>query len=290
MKYLVNVSGGLTSFEALRRTLDRYGKEATHAIFADTLIEDEDLYRFLDDQERYFGITIERVIDGRTPWQVMKDERCITMQSMAPCSKILKRKSIDALINARYAPGTYTRVFGMDWTEMHRVKRLQAALALDNQPSWFPLTERPFVDKCHIAKTLEDIGIAVPRLYNLGFTHNNCGGGCVKAGFAHWAHLYYTMPDRYATWEAQEAGIREYLGKDVTILTRECKGEKQRVSLRRFREELEAGITAFDANDWGGCGCFAPIAQLRMDDWLAESEIKAGHPETSCAVCNTPEN
>ena len=66
MKYIVNVSGGLTSFEALRRTIERHGKENTHAIFADTSIEDEDLYRFLDDQERYFDITIERVKDGRT--------------------------------------------------------------------------------------------------------------------------------------------------------------------------------------------------------------------------------
>ena len=57
----------LTSFEALRRTIERHGKENTHAIFADTSIEDEDLYRFLNDQKRYFCITIERVKDVRTP-------------------------------------------------------------------------------------------------------------------------------------------------------------------------------------------------------------------------------
>lgn len=272
MKYIVNVSGGLTSFEALRRTLERHGKENTHAIFADTLIEDEDLYRFLDDQERYFGITIERVAEGRTPWQVMKDERCITMQSMAPCSKILKRKSIDRIITTRYEAGTFTRVFGMDWTERHRIKRLTAALA--PQPVWFPLNEAPYVDKCHIANFLEKIGIKVPRLYDMGFTHNNCGGGCVKAGFAHWAHLYYTMPERYAMWENKEEDIRQHLGKDVTILTRERQGETQRVTLQMFRQELESGNTNFDKNDWGGCGCFAPVAQLRMDDLLMASDVE----------------
>ncbi len=273
MYYIVNVSGGLTSFEALRRCIEQKGKENTHAYFADTLIEDEDLYRFLDDQEKYFGIKIERIIEGRTPWQVMRDERCITIQSMAPCSKILKRQSIDKVIIGRYNPREYTRVFGMDWTERHRIKRLTETLA--PQPVWFPLNERPYVDKCHIANLLKEIGIVVPRLYDMGFTHNNCGGGCVKAGFAHWSHLYYTMPQRYALWEEQEQGIQQHLGKIVTILTRERGGEKQRISLKMFREELEAGVTNFDANDWGGCGCFAPIAQLRMDDWVAEMEVKA---------------
>ena len=41
MKYIVNVSGGLTSFEALRRTIEPHGKENTHAYFADTKQEDD---------------------------------------------------------------------------------------------------------------------------------------------------------------------------------------------------------------------------------------------------------
>src|SRR5260221_3030318 len=82
--------GSLTSFEALRRTIERYCKENTHAIFADTMIEDEDLYRFLADQEWYFGITIERVKDGRTPWQVMKDEGYIMLR-LSRCKKEMQR-------------------------------------------------------------------------------------------------------------------------------------------------------------------------------------------------------
>lgn len=254
MIYIVNVSGGLTSFEALRRTIEKHGKDNTHAIFADTLIEDEDLYRFLDDQERYFGIEIERVKDGRTPWQVMKDKRCIKIPrfDMAPCSKALKREAIDRVITARYAPGEYTRVFGMDWTEMHRIDRLQAALA--PLPVWFPLIEKPFTDKCQIAAFLERIGIAVPRLYAMGFAHNNCGGGCVKAGQAHWAHLWRTMPDRYSLWEAKEQEIREHLGKDVTILRRQQHKQFQTMTLKVFRERIESGD--YDKDDWGGCGCF----------------------------------
>ena len=104
MIYIVNCSGGLTSYEALRRTIERYGKENTRAVFADTLIEDEDLHRFLDDQERLFDIKIERLADGRDPWQVMHDRRVITIGQMAPCSQALKREPIEAWIAAIFEP------------------------------------------------------------------------------------------------------------------------------------------------------------------------------------------
>lgn len=273
MIYIVNVSDGLTSFEALRRTLDRYGKANTLAVFADTRIEDEDLYRFLDDQERYFHLEIIRLQDGRTPFEVMIDERCIKLPKydMAPCSKILKHQTIDRFLTSRYCPGTYTRVFGMDWTEMHRVKRLTASLA--PQPVWFPLLEKPYVDKCQIAKFLEAIEIPVPRLYEMGFTHNNCGGGCVKAGQAHWAHLQATNPERYAIWEAHEQRMQKVLQKEVTILRDRRGGHTTPLSLKTFRERLDAG-GAFETSDWGGCGCFAPVEQLRMENLLAESEVQ----------------
>ena len=36
------------------------------------------------------------------------------------------------------------------------------------------------------------------KLYELGFSHNNCGGVCVRAGRKHWLHLLDVFPDRYA--------------------------------------------------------------------------------------------
>jgi 3'-phosphoadenosine 5'-phosphosulfate sulfotransferase (PAPS reductase)/FAD synthetase len=273
MIYVVNVSGGLTSFEALRRTIERYGQANTRAVFADTLIEDADLYRFLDDQERLFGIKIERLADGRTPWQVMKDRRVITIGSMAPCSQELKRAIIDRHIDPwrHELELPITRVFGMSWDEFDRMERLTSMLA--PEPVWFPLAEPPFVDKCHIAAYLERFGIKPPRLYNLGFSHNNCGGGCVKAGQAHWAHLWRTLPEQYALWEAKEEEIRTYLGKDVSILKDRRGGETKPLTLRAFREQIERG-ERYDKTEWGGCGCFAPVQQERMDALLLEADIR----------------
>ena len=106
MKYIVNCSGGLTSFEALRRTLEVHGKANTHAYFADTQQEDEDLHRFLQEQERYFGIEIERVVDGRTIWEVWKQRRCITLRLPSGSEALRpvggKRRGISPVPRQRY--------------------------------------------------------------------------------------------------------------------------------------------------------------------------------------------
>jgi hypothetical protein len=276
MKFIVNVSGGLTSFEAWRRTIEQHGKENTHPVFADTLAEDSDLYRFLRDQERYFGMTLHRAVDGRTPWEVMKDEGYITMHypggTVAPCSRILKREIIDSKISAQYEPGTYTRVFGYEWSEIDRMEKLKASV--HPQPVWFPLSEPPYVDKCHISNFLESIGIAVPQMYKDGFEHNNCGGECVKAGQAHWANLWFARPERYLHAERKEEEIRQHLGKDISILKDRRGGKAKPMTLRVFRERLEADDTNYDKDDWGGCGCFAPVVQTRMDDLLLATDVK----------------
>lgn len=280
--YIVNVSGGLTSYEALRRTIAAVGQEHTVALFADTkgdsteehAGEDEDTYRFNADVAMLLRIPIIRVADGRDIWQVFKDRRYINMRvgagQLAACSQELKRKAIDKWIDARYLPSEIVRVFGMEWSEASRMDRLREQLAPCEV--WFPLAEPPYVDKCHIAAELERQGVAAPRLYALGFEHNNCGGGCVKAGQAHFARLWQTMPDRYLYWERKEAEVGEYLGKDVSILKDRRGGVTVPMSLATFRARLEAGGD-YDRLDFGGCGCFAQSPQLRMDDLLLEAEV-----------------
>jgi 3'-phosphoadenosine 5'-phosphosulfate sulfotransferase (PAPS reductase)/FAD synthetase len=273
--YIVNLSGGLTSYEALRRTIHRHGRENVRAVFADTRIEDADLYRFLDDIERHLEIPIVRLADGRTVFDVWYSARAITLRGhgagIAPCSKKLKREPIERWLETISEP--YTLIFGMDWSEQDRMERMRAYYA--PVPVWFPLAEPPYMDKCHIADVLERDGIKVPDLYTEGFEHNNCGGGCVKAGQAHWAHLWRTRPETYARWEAEEEKFRAYLNKDISILNDRRGGDRRRpLTLRAFRERLEAG-GEYDATEWGGCGCFAPVAQGRMDEILLEAVPRA---------------
>jgi hypothetical protein len=266
MRYIVNVSGGLTSYEALRRTIERYGVENTTAVFADTRTEDPDLYRFLDDIERLFDIEIVRLADGRTVFEIWMDTKAITVRTpggggSAQCSKILKKRQIDAWLKKQ--PSPYTLVFGMEWSEIKRMDRLIERYA--PTPCWFPLAEKPYVEKCDIAEQLQSVGIELPALYRDGFLHNNCGGGCVLAGQGHFALLYKRRPETFAMWERAETEFREKYGKDVAILKdQRGPGPMKPLPLAQFRKLMEHG-KRIAKDQWGGCGCFVNDDQMRLD-------------------------
>lgn len=96
-------------------------------------------------------------------------------------------------------------------------------------------------------ETATKMGIEPPRLYKLGFEHNNCGGGCVLGGQAQWAHLLRVMPERYAWHEEQERLTRQHIGKNVAIL-RDRRGKKTvPMTLEAYRIRLENGGKPLDS-------------------------------------------
>ena len=203
MKHVVNFSGGVCSFWAAHRVIQKYGRENVTLLFADTLIEDEDLYRFLSEAEAHFGIVATRVADGRSPWDLFEEKGMLGNSRFPLCSVILKRETLDAWRASNCFEMDTVVHIGIDWTEAHRLEHTRAAL-----PGWkveAPMTEEPFWDKCKMLAELRLIGIEPPRLYDMGFPHNNCGAFCVKAGQAHFAHLLKMLPARYAFHEAKES-------------------------------------------------------------------------------------
>ena len=86
MKHIVSLSGGSASAVAAERVINRYGLENTILWFADTLWEDEDLYRFLEDLEMRWEKKIIRHTDGRNPLQVAEDRKLIPNSWAAPVS------------------------------------------------------------------------------------------------------------------------------------------------------------------------------------------------------------
>lgn len=233
------VSGGMASFEAARRVVKRYGKADVYLWFADTLMEDEDLYRFLDDIERVLEIPVERMAEGRNPWQVFEDERFLGNSRVDPCSKKLKREYLRRHLKARFQDQAVIVYLGLDWTEPHRVATAQRYWRQDNYEVDFPLCWKPLLSPLDYASLVRQHGIEPPRLYALGFPHNNCGGGCVKAGLKQWALLWRTFPDRYRWHEEHEQKLRRVLRKNVTILEDRRGGGRRPMTLRVFRWRLE---------------------------------------------------
>jgi len=251
-KAVVNFSGGCGSYVAAKRAIARWGGDNVVLLFADTKIEDADLYRFLNDCEKVLPSRLVRIADGRDIWQLFKDVRFLGNTRVAPCSKILKKEMAEAWI-AENAPDAF-QVFGIDLGEAHRAKRIVKRLAPTEV--WCPLLDKPHLTKQGQVNEIRQDGIEPPRLYALGAPHNNCGGGCVKAGMAHWRWLYHALPCTYAEWERNEQELRDYLGKDVTILKDRRGGEATPLTLREFRERIEANAPTLWDEEWGGCGCF----------------------------------
>jgi hypothetical protein len=262
-RHVVMFSGGIGSWAAAKRVAAQHGTERLTLLFTDTRMEDEDLYRFLDEAAANVGVPVTRIAEGRDVWEVFDEEGMIGNSRSDPCSRILKRDLADAYFDEHFSPADTTVYVGIDWTEEHRIKRL-AELRLP----WIyqaPMCAEPYLSKKDMLRWLQAEGIRPPRLYEMGFAHNNCGGFCVKAGFGHFANLLRVMPERYAYHESKEAAFRQRTGKDVTILKRQPFVEKGRrvgyqgVTLRQLREEIEAGKQP-DLFDIGGCGCFVEQA------------------------------
>ncbi len=215
MKHIVFYSGGLGSWATAKRVVQAEGAENVICMFTDTLIEDEDLYRFLlETTQDIYGVDNSDLIekargivpvshetmderkrqltelaaeasernpnfvwinDGRDPWDVFFDVRFLGNSRLAQCSHELKQKQSAKWLKERYTPEECVLYLGIDWTEEHRTKAPRKNWA--PYEVRYPMCEEPLLTKIDVAKALVESGIEQPKLYDLGFSHNNCFSG-----------------------------------------------------------------------------------------------------------------
>lgn len=244
MLHLVNVSSGAASALCLFRVLERYGRQNTRAVFADTLGEDPDNYRFLADLERVTDFPITRLCDGRTIWEIFMHHGTITTPGRG-CRATweLKRKPLEEYQAAQRLLDETTIHVGFTEDEPDRMVRYREKMA--PQPVDFPCVWQPIVWRCDILDELKHRGLTPPRLYAMGYPHANCGGACVLAGNKQWAGVLKDFPDLYAKSEQAEqdflALLRERDRTEHTILRDRRGGTVNNYSLRKMREEIESG-------------------------------------------------
>lgn len=207
MHYIASLSGGAASAVATNRAIERYGRENVTPWIADTLFEDEDLWRFVYACVDRWGGTLVVGRDGRTPLEVAEHRQIIPNSHIAPCSYELKIKPFTAFLSDHTKPVTV--LLGLDWKEQHRMAAPRTHyekipdVLVDYPLMWQPLIFEPYHD------VVRSWGVDPPRLYAQGFSHNNCGGRCVKQGIREWQRLKVHYPERFAEmrdWElAQRA-------------------------------------------------------------------------------------
>lgn len=255
MNHIVSFSGGIGSWMAAKRVAEKFGTENLYLVFCDTLSEDIDLYRFLDEAAANIGGTLIKLSDGRDIYDVFTDKSYIGNAKTAPCSGELKIKPFYSWIDSNFNIKDVTIYLGIDFTESHRFES-----AKRNKPKYnieAPLCEAPFLLKIEMFNELKKSGIELPNLYKLGFAHNNCSGACVKAGVGQFKKLFTDLPDIYRKFELKQEALIEKnpsIGSFLSITKNKIKEE---LTMRQFRERhLEKDITSIDDLAIGGCGCF----------------------------------
>ena len=136
-------SGGVGSWMTARRVAATGVTPVL--LFADTRMEDEDLYRFLDEAAADVGGELIKVTEGRTPWEVFFDVRFLGNSRIDPCSRILKRELLRKWVEDNCDPTETVIYIGIDWTESHRFEK-----AKEPWSPWViaaPLCESPFLLK-----------------------------------------------------------------------------------------------------------------------------------------------
>ena len=249
MKHIVSLSGGTASAICADLVMKKYGRDNVTLFFMDTNWEDEDLHRFLNDLESYWEKEIVKVKDGRTPLQVGEDVKFILNSRVRQCSFQLKIKPFTNMIKKHEKPVTVH--LGLDWSEEHRMAAPKKQYEeIEGVSVDYPLIWKPLIKKKY-SEVVESWGIEIPRLYKLGFPHNNCGGRCVAQGKKEWRRLKNIFPERFEEVADWEQMMRETLptAKDKSIL--------KNITLKELAKENKDQMDMFEgmAEDSFGCFC-----------------------------------
>ena len=255
--HIVFFSSGKASWLAAKIVAKKFGTDNLWLVFADTTIEDPDNYRFLEEAAANVGGQLICLKDGRNPWDIFNEKKFINHQQ-SNCSIALKVKPCKDWINANFSPDNTVLYFGIGFEELKRMKVIAK--------NWHPFkVDTPlcwgdqWVDQQEINRQLEINNLKQPRLYDMGFAHANCGGFCIKAGLKHYRNLLMYLPEVYAHHERQEQEFLQNIdNQEVGILRRTKNGVTKGLTLKAFREEIEAAPLqlSLDFEALGGCGCF----------------------------------
>ena len=281
--HIIFFSGGKASFKVAWWVKKHHPEDNILLLFTDTSWEDEDLYRFIDEVSDKLELPLLKLKHGKNPKELMIDDNFLYNSRVANCSYKLKVVPAKKYIKKGEFTPTYEYYneqylkdkegirdnpilyFGIDYKEAHRMNAIVK--------NWKPYEcVSPLMEEDISDGLFEEYGIEIPKLYKQGFSHNNCGGRCIKGGQGHWLTLYKKDRDRFDEMrdfeQAMNVQINEYKGTEGVKYSF-MKKKNEPYWLTELEEDQRDRPEQLDLFDFGVCGCF--IDEDMIDD--EEEEI-----------------
>lgn len=270
--HIIFFSGGLGSFSTAHLIKQKHPSDNIILLFTDTLWEDYDLYRFIHECSDKLKLPLLKLEKGMNPIDLMKKDKFLYNSRIARCSIELKVKPArDFIFKNKYTEHyewynkhflisedieNPTLYFGIGYQEIHRTHAI-----IKNWSPYqceFPLVEE-IVDNKELLKLYD---IEIPKLYKLGFAHNNCGGRCIKGGQGHWVNLlkedYQSFQEMRDFEIAMNNIINAKNGKNekYSFIKRSVDGISKAYQLVELENDYNNRPKQIDMFDIGACGCF----------------------------------
>lgn len=209
-------SCGITSAVACKLTVDKFGADACMLVYIEIDSAHEDNERFIRECEEWIGAKIVRIRSAkfRDQFDVIERRRYINGPTGALCTSELKKQ-------VRFAYQKVTaftaQVFGFEFRRKEVNRALRFSEQYPDALPIYPLIEAKMT-KEDCARMLRGAGIALPMMYRLGYSNNNCIG-CVKGGMGYWNRIRVDFPDVFARMSKAEESVGRSCIKDQPLRT-----------------------------------------------------------------------
>jgi hypothetical protein len=202
--YLGWFSCGITSAVACWLIIQKYGVENVELYYIEISTAHADNERFIQDCEKWFGVKINRIKSHKFTDQFDVIERTgyVNGNDGARCTQELK-KEVRFYLEKNHLPTLFEPNTPVIKSQIHgfEFEKDQINRAIDFWKDYrytnpvFPLIEAKLT-KADCAAIITKQGIALPAMYELGYSNNNCIG-CVKGGKGYWNKIRVDFPGHF---------------------------------------------------------------------------------------------
>ena len=159
-------------------------------VYCDTGGEHKSNYEFLLDIQDLIDreITILKNHKYKNHFEVFRKEKYLQGIKGARCTTELKKK-----LRLKYQRPDDIHIFGYTLEEKNRAKKFES-FNPELKVDWLLIEKGITKENC--LGILWQKGVRLPKMYELGYNHNNCIG-CVKGGMGYWIQIRKDFPEHY---------------------------------------------------------------------------------------------